>query len=272
MTVTAPARPTAATTPASCDELVRDHVPFVAHIVRDVLAKVPAHVNRDDLMSAGLLALTLAAQSFDPSRGVPFTSFAGIRIRGALTDELRSMDWASRAVRSRAREIEAARDGLTCALGRTPSRSELAAQLQITEQEIDAHERDVHRAELLSVETLTPARESQLPIADGSPEGALVERETLEQLRTAITALPERLRIVVEGYFFEQRRTSDIAAELGVTESRISQLRSEALELLRAGLHATDAGAFSAPPEPTSTRRAKARAAYCAAVTQRVAS
>ncbi|HJQ42732.1 MAG TPA: sigma factor, partial [Jatrophihabitantaceae bacterium] len=108
--------------PISVDDLICGHLPLVGHIVREVLGRVPAHVNRDDLMSAGMLALTLAAKSFDPTRGVPFTSFAGIRIRGALTDELRSMDWASRAVRGRAREVESARESLTAALGRTPPR------------------------------------------------------------------------------------------------------------------------------------------------------
>ncbi|HZC70506.1 MAG TPA: sigma factor, partial [Jatrophihabitans sp.] len=88
------------------DELVTEHLPLVGHLVRELMHRLPAHVNRDDLVSAGSVALVLSARSFDPARGVPFARFAAIRIRGALTDELRTMDWASRAVRSRAREVE----------------------------------------------------------------------------------------------------------------------------------------------------------------------
>jgi RNA polymerase sigma factor for flagellar operon FliA len=252
------------------DALITSHLPLVGHIVREALGRVPAHVNRDDLLSAGMLALTMAAQSFDSSRGVPFTSFAGIRIRGAITDELRSMDWASRAVRTRAREVEGARDKLVYALGRTPTRTEIAAELGLTERDVAAVQQDVHRAGLLSVEALTPQRRTELPVSHDDPESALMQRETLAQLRDAITELPDRLRTVVEEYFFGQRRMGDIAAEFGVTESRVSQLRSEALELLRAGLAAVNAGSEPAvSASPLSRRRANARATYCAAVVAR---
>jgi RNA polymerase sigma factor for flagellar operon FliA len=222
----------------SVDELVSDHLPLVGHLVRDVLARVPAHVHRDDLVSAGMYALTLAAQGFDPARGVPFASFAALRIRGALTDELRAMDWASRAVRSRARDVEAAREDLTNALGRSPSRAELAASLRLTVDDIDALDSDVTRAGLLSMEALTPQRRAELPVTADEPESIVLQREQIAMLRGAIDVLPQRLRLVIDQYYFGQRRMAEIAAELGVTESRISQLRSEALRLLRAHLHA----------------------------------
>ena len=234
------ARPQRAPRAASreLDELVSAHLPLVGHLVRDVIARVPAHVHRDDLVSAGMYALTLAAQSFDPSRGVPFASFAALRIRGALTDELRAMDWASRAVRSRARDVEAAREDLTASLGRAPSRGEIAESLHLSVQDIDAVDSDVCRAGLLSMEALTPQRRAELPVSSDGPETILLQREQVELLRTAITNLPARLRMVIEQYYFGQRRMAEIAAELGVTESRISQLRSEALRVLRDRLHA----------------------------------
>jgi RNA polymerase sigma factor for flagellar operon FliA len=270
MTLTLPARPRHAfdDRAAHVDALITSHMPLVGHIVREALGRVPAHVNRDDLLSAGMLALTMAAQSFDASRGVPFTSFAGIRIRGAIIDELRSMDWASRAVRSRARDVEAARDNLTYTLGRTPSRGEIATELGLSVRDVIAVEQDVQRAGLLSVEALTPQRRNELPVCDDDPESALMQRETLGQLRDAIAELPDRLRTVVEAYFFAQRRMGDIAAEFGVTESRVSQLRAEALELLRAGLAAVEGSADTAAA-PVSRRRANARATYCAAVVAR---
>jgi len=237
------------------DELVRTHLPLVAHLVRDVAARVPAHVHRDDLVSAGMYALTLAAQSFDPRRGVPFASFATLRIRGALTDELRSMDWASRAVRSRARDVESAREDLTSTLGRTPTRSEIAAHLGLSEHEVDALDADVYRAGLLSMEALTPQRRTELPMSTDGPETILLQREQIEVLRDAIGVLPERLRLVVEQYYFGQRRMAEIARELGVTESRISQLRSEALRVLRAHLQ-TQA---TQTPEPAGSQPCGAR-------------
>lgn len=244
MTLVSPARPAARTAPADArtnvatDELITSHIPLVHHLVREVLGRVPAHVDRDDLVSAGMLALTVAAQGFDDARGVPFAAFASIRIRGALTDELRSMDWASRAVRARARDIDSARSALTAHLGRAPSRGEVAEAVGLSEHEVDNLDQDVRRAGLLSIQALTPAGQAALPSTPDSPESITLQREQIDELRRAIDALPERLRIVVEQYFFEHKRMGPIAAQLGVTESRVSQLRSEALLRLRAALKA----------------------------------
>ena len=219
------------------DALVREHLPLVSHLVREVLGRVPTHVDRDDLMSAGMMALTVSAQGFDATRGVPFAAFASIRIRGALTDELRSMDWASRSVRSRARDVESMRGDLTAALGRVPTRSEIAEALGLTVAEVNASEQDVRRAGLLSIEALTPTGQTYLPSTPDGPESVILQREQVAELRAAVEHLPARLRLVVEQYFFEHRKMASIAEELGVTESRVSQLRSEALLRLRTLLH-----------------------------------
>jgi RNA polymerase sigma factor FliA len=261
--------PVVAPTDTDIDSLVRTHMPLVGHLVRELLTRLPAHVNRDDLVSAGTMALVLSARGFDASRGVPFGRFAAIRIRGALTDELRSMDWASRAVRGKARDIDAARNSLTAALGRAPRRDELASAVGVAVTELDAVDADVQRAAVLSLQALTPDNGGELlPSIRETPEGLLLKREELGYLRDAIEELPERLRTVVHGYFFEQRKMTDIADELGVTESRVSQLRSEALALLREGLNSVDE---ASGPElaPVTRRRAKARAEYCTAVATR---
>src|SRR3954452_2591503 len=109
--------------------LVERNLPLVGHLVRELLGKVPLHVSRDELSSAGMMALVVAAQSYDPERGVPFVRYASIRIRGALLDELRSMDWAARSVRTQAREMETVEHQLASALGRTPRPAELAVAL-----------------------------------------------------------------------------------------------------------------------------------------------
>jgi RNA polymerase sigma factor for flagellar operon FliA len=265
------AGPPGADTARPVEELVRTHLPLVGHLVRELLGRLPSHVNRDDLVSAGMFALVTSAQSFDGSRGVPFARFAAIRIRGALTDELRTMDWASRAVRGKAREAEAARGALAARLGRTPTRDEVAHAMGVQVSHLDAVDADVQRAAVLSIQGLTEENGADLvPDGGAGPEGLILRREQLGFLRDAIAELPERLRTVVEEYFFAQRKMADIAAELGVTESRVSQLRSEALAMLRAGLRAQDGPpGTAAAAAPASRRRSHAREAYAAAIAAR---
>lgn len=246
--------------PARCaphvEELVHTHLPLVRHLVREIVNRVPSHVDRDELTSAAMYALAASARTFDPSVGTSFGTFATIRIRGALADELRSMDWASRSVRSKAREIEATRNELTQLLGRAPSSAELAEAMGVTDGQLSATEADVHRAAVLSLHALSPeAAADAVPEHADGPETLLLRREELGCLQEAIAELPERLRTVVEQYFFHQRRMVDIAAELGVTESRISQMRSEALAALRRTL-----GSLGVlPGEAVSGTRAAAR-------------
>jgi RNA polymerase sigma factor for flagellar operon FliA len=180
----------------------------------------------------------VAAQSYDEERGVPFARYAAIRIRGALLDELRSMDWAARSVRTQAREVDNIKQQLAATLGRTPRPDEVAAALKITVGELDAIQYDVARAKTLSLQGFAPETGPEL-LADNSagPEALLLFREKVGYLHQAIEALPERLRYVVVGYFFEQRQMADLGAELGVTESRVSQLRAEALRVLRDGMN-----------------------------------
>jgi len=263
--ISAAAERTAAA-PADVDALVREHLPLVGHLVRTVLMRVPTHVNQDDLVSAGMLALVLAARSFDASRGVPFTGFAAIRIRGALTDALRSMDWASRAVRSKARQVDAVRNELAAALGRTPSRDEVAQTMGVTVAELDAVEADLDRAAVVSLQSLNPEGvDERLPQASDGPEALLIKREQIGYLHDAIAELPERLRLIVQRYFFENRKMSEIAEELGVTESRISQLRSEALVLMRAAMAVMSADVSDLIPADAPARQRN----YTAAVVTR---
>ncbi len=253
---------------AVVEVLVRENLALVGHIVRETMTRLPAHIGRDDLTSAGMAALVLSAQGYDESRGVPFARFAAIRIRGALVDELRSMDWASRSVRGRAREVETARNQLSVTLGRSPRPHEVAETLGLSVSELGSIDADVHRASVLSLQGFAPETgAAMVPDSQRGPEQLIVDREQLGYLHDAIEELPERLRYVVQAYFFDQRQMADIAAELGVTESRISQLRAEALKLLRHGL------AVSEPqmaPAPEQTGRAGARiASYAAAVAAR---
>src|SRR5688572_5252833 len=119
------------------DELVRAHLGLASQAVHELARRLPAHVNRDDLLSAALLGLAQAARSWDPERGASFERHAATRIRGALLDELRDSDWASRSVRSRARRLQQAGEDLTGRLGRVPTQAELAAELGTDAQAVD---------------------------------------------------------------------------------------------------------------------------------------
>lgn len=220
------------------EELIRSHIPLVGHLVRELLHRLPAHVNRDDLTSAGLAALVSAARAYDPERGIPFARFATTRIRGGLLDELRGLDWASRSVRHRARRAENARQELTGVLGRNPEPAELAAYLGVGVDELEAVEEDVQRAVVLSLQGFTAGAAEEMVVERAAgPEELLLHRELIGYLHDAIDALPERLQLVVRQYFLQGRPMAEIAEELGVTGSRVSQLRAEALNLLRDGLN-----------------------------------
>lgn len=222
------------------EALVREHLPLIQYAVTELANRIPGHVNRNDLVSAGMLGLTQAARAFDPDRGIAFDRFASTRIRGALLDELRGRDWASRSVRARARRMQSVTHDLTTRLGRTPSAAEVAEAMGIDAAAAHKLADDVHRATVLNYEALNTEGSADLVLADEaeSPEDAIVSRERRAYLTDAVAALPERLRRVVVGYFFEERPMQAIADELGVSESRVSQMRAEALVLMREGITA----------------------------------
>jgi RNA polymerase sigma factor for flagellar operon FliA len=221
------------------EELVKANIPLVHYAVAEIAAKIPRHVSRDDLVSAAMAGLAQAARNFDVERGIAFDRYASTRIRGALLDELRSCDWASRSVRSRARQVQNAVEELQASLGRTPTNAEVAKHLGSDVSAVEAVTEDVHRAVVLNYDSMVVdgGAEEILPSDQRSPDAILVERERQSYLHDAIDALPERLKHVVEGYFFQERPMKELADELGVTESRVSQMRAEALELLKDGMN-----------------------------------
>ena len=258
---------TTTTTRRTVEDLVRSHLPLVGHLVREMLGRLPAHVSREDLISAGMAALAAAAKNYDPDRGTPFGSFATTRIRGALLDELRGLDWASRSVRSRARRVETANQELTATLGRTPTQTELAETLGIAVDELKAIDEDVQRAVVLSLQGFAAGTaEDLVPERTPGPEDLLIHRERIGYLHHAINALPDRLRRVITAYFFEERPMLDIAGELGVTESRVSQLRAEALILLKDGLNTHLDPDLVNQPDRTGGCVARRREAYYAQI------
>jgi RNA polymerase sigma factor for flagellar operon FliA len=211
--------------PVDVEALVTAHLPLAAFAVNAVASRIslPAHVSREDLLSCAHVALVEVARRFDPSAGASFATYALARLQGAVLDELRSGDWASRSVRAAARRTDAAADALAIRLGRPPTREELAASLGIARSDLEALQVDVHRAIMVSI--------------DGdSPERAVMRTERARALHDAIRALPDRLDEVVERSFFGDESLTDIARDLGVTLSRVSQMRARALALLHAAM------------------------------------
>ncbi len=252
------------------DGLVVEHLALVGYHVNEVLHRVPPTVSRDDLASAGSLALVLAARSFEPASGVPFPRYASLRIRGAILDELRAMDWASRGARRRAREYQSAAERLRTALGREPNREELAEALGTDVTGVEEARLDAERR-VLRLDAPGSALADVVPDPAATPEEEVLSSERLHWLRAAVHTLPERLRMVVAGLYLEDRSIADLAAELSVTESRISQLRTEALGLLRDGMNASLDPDLVRPAERPGGDAERRRQAYFAAVAARAA-
>lgn len=253
--------------------LIEDNLPLVKHIVFQVAVHFPRHVDRDELARAGALGLVEAARRYDDSRGVPFDRFAARRIRGAILDAVRAADWAPRSVRTLARRLETVEQQLAARLGRVPEPSEMAVALEITPRELERLRDRLFRSVVLALEhEIHDDSDENLTLVDVlcdnsavQPVEELENRELHAYLRDAVNLLPERQRLVIVGYFLEGRTSQELARFLGVTESRISQLRSEALTMLREGIEAQYAPR-STSPEPPVGRVAKRKAGYAAAI------
>ncbi|MCU1675303.1 MAG: FliA/WhiG subfamily polymerase sigma-28 subunit [Frankiales bacterium] len=235
--------PTSAPTPA---ELIESNLPLVQHVLSGVAAHFPRHADRDEMMQAARLGLVEAAYRYDPERGVPFERWAALRIRGAILDSVRAVDFAPRALRSALRDAELAQQELERELGRTPTPAEKAERLHISRSQLADLEARAHRALVLSLDAPAGTDDESSSIAGHlaapgtDPADLLVDREQVRLLHESVDLLPSRLRAVVVGYFLEGEASATIAARLGVTESRVSQLRSEAITLLRSILRGQD--------------------------------
>ncbi len=225
---------------------IEDNLALVKQVVFQVATHFPRHVDREELARAGALGLVEASQRWDEMRGVPFDRFAARRIRGAILDSVRSADWAPRSVRTLSRRMEYVGQELGNDLGRMPTTDEVAEALGVSPQRLSVLQDRVYRSVVLALDQfLTTDDDDDATFGDvlstgvfDEPAEELETRELLSYLRDAVALLPERHRLVIVGYFMEGKTSFDLARFLGVTESRVSQLRSEALEMLRTGIKA----------------------------------
>ena len=256
---------------AEINARIEANLPLVKHVVFQVAVHFPRHVDREELARAGALGLVEAARRYDESRGVPFERFAAQRIRGAILDAVRAADWAPRSVRLLARRLEAAEQQLASELGRVPTTVEMAAEMGVGLDELKKLQDRLFRSVVLALDHETgDDGDEELTLVDVLTDRSAVEpseelevRELHTYLRDAVELLPERQRHVVVGYFLEGKTSQELARFLGVTESRISQLRSEALRNLKLGIEAQ----YDTSEEvATAGRVARRQAAYADSV------
>ena len=227
------------------DRLILTYAPLVKYVAGRLGSGLPAHVDEGDLVSYGLLGLIGAIERYDPERDIKFETYAMSRIKGAIIDELRALDWVPRSVRSRAREIERAIAELESRLGRAPTDEEIAQKIGISVDELEESLTDISRSSIAALDELWSAtgEGDQISLLDTledtsgpRPAEALDETELREALADAIARLPEREKLVVTLYYYEELTLREIGEVLGVTESRVSQLHTKAVLRLKARL------------------------------------
>jgi RNA polymerase sigma factor for flagellar operon FliA len=228
------------------ERLVVAYSPLVKFVAGRLGAGLPSHVEDADLISYGLMGLIGSIERFEPERGIKFETFAMTRIRGAIIDELRSLDWVPRSVRSRAREIEAAQSKLEHELQRAPTDAELAAKVGISEEELESSLLDIASSSVYALDELwsiSDASGDQVSLLDtisdpraDDPQESLDSSEIKDRLTEAIGSLPEREQLVVALYYYENLTLREIGEVLGVTESRVSQLHTKAVMRLKSAL------------------------------------
>jgi len=250
------AKISAATTPISSqerDRLLVEHLPTVRFIARKIHARLPQHVELDDLISAGMVGLIDAFSKYDNGKQVQFKSYAQFRIRGAILDSLRSLDWSPRELRRQGRAVEEAICSLTQKLGRAPGEHEVAEEMKLGLKAYQQLLGDLKGLEIgsLHMERSEDSGDEEIAYIPGSPDDdplfQCLKGEMKQLLADAIDALPEKERLVLTLYYFEELTMKEIGETLGVVESRVSQIHSSAVVRLRAALGAAKKVKGSAP-------------------------
>ena len=228
------------------DKLLVEYSSIVKYIADRIGYTLPPSVDKNDLISSGIMGLIKAVESFDLSREIKFETFASHKIRGAILDELRALDWVPRSVRQKSRQLQKAYSHLEEELGRTPYDDEVCSHLDITAKEYDKMLGDVAPATIVSLEDGLPSRGSdskQLTLIDtiedpgsDNPLSVLGYAEVKKILKESIQSLPEKEKLVIALYHFEELTLKEIGVVLNISESRVSQIHSKTILQLRAKL------------------------------------
>lgn len=217
-------------------DLIERHSDLVQKIAYHLMARLPASVLVDDLIQSGMIGLLEAARNFDASKGASFETFAGIRIRGAMLDEMRRGDWVPRSVHKNSRSIANAISEVEKRTGRDAKEAEVAAELSLTLPEYQHMLRDVNCAKLIAYEDIAGADEglSNEPVSHECTFNEVSEAQFSDKLVSMIKELPEREALVLSLYYDEELNLKEIGLVLDVSESRVSQIHSQALHRLKA--------------------------------------
>ena len=221
--------------------MIRQYVPLVRRLAHHMIAKLPANVELDDLIQVGMMGLAEALSRYETAQGVQFETFASQRIRGAMLDELRESDWMSRSSRKSQKDIEQAVHRLEQKLGRSPLESEIAAEMELSLAEYQSLLSKVRGTQLVYLEDMTHGGDDEdgfldrhVADAGADPAELLRDQRLRASLVNAIKSLPEREQYIMGMYYEHDMNLKEIAAVLGVTESRVCQLHSQSIARLRA--------------------------------------
>jgi RNA polymerase sigma factor for flagellar operon FliA len=250
---------------AAENALVEHYQPLVNSILTRLAGTLPNEVDREDLHSAGLIGLLGALRKYDPATGVPFDSYARQRIRGAMLDEMRRMDWVPRDIRVKSRAFQQATQALEQELGRTPTRTEAARAMNLSLTDYDQLVEKIRPAQFLRLDAACdndPDNETSLGelIAEPNPvdpSEMTAQAELKEILFLKLKQMPEMQRKVLSLYYLEDLTLREIAIALGVTEGRISQIHSQGLQTLRVQVQRHEKGFASQPATPAPARRSR---------------
>jgi RNA polymerase sigma factor FliA len=234
---------------AERERILLDQLPQVRYIARRIHERLPRHVPFEDLVHAGVLGLIDALGKFDQSKHVQFSSYAKFRIRGAILDSLRELDWSPRDLRRRGRQVEEAHNQLSIRLGRTPTENDLAKELGMSLEQLQSLLSELNTLEVgsLRVELPHDGKEQDLAASvpakpEDTPFFQCLRSEMKQLLAQAISELPEKEQRVLSLYYFEELTMKEVGSVLGIGESRVSQIHSLAMVRLRARLSFLDSG------------------------------
>ena len=229
----------------SRDEVVVEFAPLVKMIAVRLAARLPANMQVDDLVQAGMIGLLDAIEKYDPGREAQFRTYAEFRIRGAMLDDLRAGDWVPRSVRDNADKLERAQQALRAEWGRQPTEAELAERMEMS---LDKYHELLNKARVIPLLNLEDLRGKYLEDGQGKildvledpgvadPLSSLSLKDLKERLQLAIIDLPEKEQLVLSLYYDDELNLKEIGEVLGITESRVSQIRTQAIVRLRAAI------------------------------------
>ncbi len=231
-------------TPQQKDKLVMEYAPLIKFIAQRIAVRLPPHIEIDDLISAGVIGLMDAIDKYDPTRDIKFKTYAEFRIRGSILDELRAQDWVPRSIRDKSKMLDRTIVGMEAEMGRSATDEEVAERLGMTMEEFYDLVNQVRPVSLLSIDDSTTFsnvdKKSILNLLEGckfnNPYNQLNLKLVKEVVTGAIEDLPERQRLVLSLYYYEDLSLKEIGMILRVTESRVSQLHAQAIARLRAKL------------------------------------